>query len=72
MEWTEEKEDQLKKLLASGLPQSKCAEKLNIPIGAIKSRVQKLRKEGYLDILPSSEQGTTLYLVIYLLLLISL
>lgn len=60
-EWTKEKEDQLKKLLASGLPQSKCAEKLDVPMGAVKARVQKLRKEGCMDILPSSEQGTYLF-----------
>lgn len=62
-EWTKEKEDQLKKLLASGFPQSKCAEKLEVPMGAVKARVQKMRKEGCMDILPSSEQGKYLFLL---------
>jgi len=66
-EWTSEKEEQLKKLLASGLPQSKCAKKLEVPMSAVKAYVQKLHKEGCLDILPSSEQGTIFFFLSYFL-----
>lgn len=63
-EWTEEKEKALLKYLHSGeIAQSKIHSAIGVPEGAVRARISKLRKEGALASIPSSESCTAILLL---------
>jgi hypothetical protein len=58
-EWTQEEESTLLGHLQDGrIPHSKLARQMNLPDGVIKSKIVKMRKDGLLADLPSSEACT--------------